>query len=108
MESTLPSSAQGNRAQGSVGIPGLGQGGCSGEVHGPQGVVVDLDRLGQRLRVPAVALTRDMAALSTIRTKTHTQHTWRQALCIIEQTETINVFEYPMQRSLINICESLL
>lgn len=38
---------------------------ASGEVHGPQGVVVDLHRLGQRLRVPAVALARDVAALST-------------------------------------------
>lgn len=28
----------------------------SGEVHGPQCVVVDLNGLGQRLRVPAVAL----------------------------------------------------
>lgn len=37
----------------------------SGEVHGPQGVVVDLNRLGQRLGVPAVALTGHMAALST-------------------------------------------
>lgn len=29
---------------------------ASGEVHGPQGVVVDLHSLGQRLGVPAVAL----------------------------------------------------
>lgn len=37
----------------------------SGEVHGPQGVVVDLNSFGQRLRVPAVALTGHMAALGT-------------------------------------------
>lgn len=35
----------------------------SGEVHGVLGVIVDLDRLGQSLRVPAVALTRHVAAL---------------------------------------------
>jgi len=49
-----------------------GWGGRSGEVHGPQGVVVDLDGLGQRLGVPTVTLTRDMAALATIHTHTHT------------------------------------
>lgn len=35
----------------------------SGEVHGVLGVIVDLNRLGQSLRVPAVALTRHVAAL---------------------------------------------
>lgn len=41
-----------------------GPGASSGEVHGPQGVVVDLHSLGQSLGVPAVALPRDVAALS--------------------------------------------
>lgn len=36
----------------------------SGEVHGPQGVVVNLNSFGQRLGVPTVTLTRHMAALS--------------------------------------------
>lgn len=35
---------------------GSAGGGGSGEVHGPQCVVVDLNGLGQRLGVPAVAL----------------------------------------------------
>ena len=38
---------------------------CSGEVHGPQGVVVDLNSFGQRLGVPTVTLTGHMAALTT-------------------------------------------
>lgn len=43
-----------------------GEGWCSsGKVHGPQGVVVNLNCLGQRLRIPTVTLTRHMAALST-------------------------------------------
>lgn len=39
-----------------------------GEVHGVLGVIVDLDGLGQRLRVPAVTLTRHVAALSAATT----------------------------------------
>ena len=39
--------------------------GCSGEVHGPQSVVVNLHGLSQSLGVPAVALSRHMAALPT-------------------------------------------
>lgn len=46
-------------------------GGCSGEVHGPQCVVVDLNGLGQRLGVPAVTLPWDVAALRTARRKWH-------------------------------------
>lgn len=43
----------------------VGESWCSsGEVHGPQGVVVDLNSFGQRLGVPTVTLTRHMAALS--------------------------------------------
>ena len=38
---------------------------CSGKVHGPQGVVVDLHGLGQSLGVPSVTLPRHVAALST-------------------------------------------
>lgn len=42
------------------------EGWCSsGKVHGPQGVVVNLNCLGQRLRIPTVTLTGHMAALST-------------------------------------------
>ena len=37
----------------------------SGEVHGPQSVVVNLNSFSQRLGVPTVTLTRHMAALST-------------------------------------------
>ncbi|TNN44815.1 hypothetical protein EYF80_045000 [Liparis tanakae] len=49
----------GRRGRGSV----VGNGWCSsGEVHGPQGVVVDLNSFGQRLGVPAVALTGHMVA----------------------------------------------
>ena len=39
----------------------------SGEVHGPQGVVVNLNCFGQCLGVPTVTLTGHMAALSTVR-----------------------------------------
>ena len=39
--------------------------GPSGKVHGAQRVLVDLHRLGQGLLVPAVALARRVAALST-------------------------------------------
>lgn len=39
----------------------------SGKVHGVLGVIVDLNRLGQCLRVPAITLTRHMAALGTAR-----------------------------------------
>lgn len=39
----------------------------SGEVHGVLGVIVDLDRLGQRLRVPAVTLARHVAPFSAVR-----------------------------------------
>lgn len=43
----------------------VGEGWCSsGKVHGPQGVVVNLNSFGQRLGVPTVTLTRHMAALS--------------------------------------------
>lgn len=42
----------------------------SGEVHGVLGVIVDLNRLGQRLRVPAITLARHVAAFSTAR-QTH-------------------------------------
>lgn len=45
----------------------VGESWCSsGEVHGPQGVVVDLNSFGQRLGVPTVTLTRHMAALSAV------------------------------------------
>lgn len=47
-----------------------GRRGGSGEVHGPQGVVVDLNGFGQRLRIPAVALTGHVAALGT-ETRSH-------------------------------------
>lgn len=36
------------------------------EIHGVLGVVVDLDRLRQRLGVPAVTLARHMAALGAV------------------------------------------
>lgn len=39
----------------------------SGEVHGVLGVIVDLNRLGQGLGVPAITLTRHMAAFGTAR-----------------------------------------
>lgn len=39
----------------------------SGEVHGVLGVIVDLNRLGQCLGVPAITLTRHMAALGAVR-----------------------------------------
>lgn len=51
-------------------MAGKGEASGSGEVHGPQGVVVDLNSFGQRLRVPAVALTGHMAALGT-ETRSH-------------------------------------
>lgn len=38
----------------------------SGEVHGPQGVVVNLNGFGQRLGVPTVTLPGHMAALSAV------------------------------------------
>lgn len=37
----------------------------SGEVHGPQSVVMNLNSLSQRLGIPTVTLTGHMAALST-------------------------------------------
>lgn len=36
----------------------------SGEVHGPQGVVVNLNSFSQSLGVPTITLTRHMAAFS--------------------------------------------
>lgn len=45
-----------------------GDGWRSGKVHGPQGVMVDLDSFGQSLGVPAITLTRHVAALSTAET----------------------------------------
>ena len=51
---------------------GGGVGWCSGKVHGPQRVVVNLHRLRQSLGVPTVTLTRDMASLpTTVRTERH-------------------------------------
>lgn len=38
----------------------------SGEVHGPQSVVMNLNSLSQRLGIPTVTLTGHMAALSTV------------------------------------------
>lgn len=38
----------------------------SGKVHGSQGVVVNLNSLGQRLGVPAVALAGHMAAFAAV------------------------------------------
>ena len=60
----------------------VGEGWCrSGEVHGPQGVVVNLNSFGQRLGVPTVTLTRHMAALSAAEWRrpvtTHDQR-WRK------------------------------
>lgn len=49
---------------------GIGDGGewRSGKVHGPQGVMMNLNSFGQSLRVPTVTLTRHVAALSTAET----------------------------------------
>lgn len=49
---------------------GVGEASGSGKVHGPQGVVVNLNSFGQCLGVPAVALTGHMAALGT-ETRSH-------------------------------------
>lgn len=38
----------------------------SGKIHGPQSVMVNLNCFGQRLGVPAITLTRHMAALGTV------------------------------------------
>ncbi len=46
----------------------------SGEVHGVLGIIVDLNCLGQRLGVPAVTLTRHMAAFSTARQRKQRAH----------------------------------
>lgn len=40
----------------------------SGKVHGPQGVMMDLNSFGQSLGVPTVTLARHVAALSTAET----------------------------------------
>jgi len=56
----------------------VGNGWCSsGEVHGPQGVVVDLNSFGQRLGVPTVTLTRHVAALGAAE--------WRRATVVLGQ-----------------------
>lgn len=43
-----------------------------GKVHGPQGVVVNLHSFGQRLGIPAVALSGDVASLGTENDKEET------------------------------------
>lgn len=47
---------------------GDGDGWCLGKVHGPQGVMMNLNSFSQSLGVPAITLTRHVAALSTAET----------------------------------------
>lgn len=47
---------------------GDGDGWCSGKVHGPQGVVMNLNSFSQSLGVPAITLAGHVAALSTAET----------------------------------------
>ncbi len=57
---------------GSVGLvaPGELAKVCLGKVHGPQGVVVNLHRFGQSLRIPTVTLSGDVTALPATNTET--------------------------------------
>lgn len=47
---------------------GDGDGWCSGKVHGPQGIVMNLNSFSQSLGVPTITLTRHVAALATAET----------------------------------------